>query len=176
MADARPIIVTATLPPELAAVANRLRRAHFPPDRNYLDAHLTLFHAIPPSCGDELRRLLAELAANEGPVPGEVVGVMSLGRGTAIRLESPELLDLRDRIADRFAGCLTAQDDHRPRLHVTVQNKITSQEARDLQAQLGAQIMPGPIRFPALEMYFYDGGPWEVAGKWPFRGKGRNRH
>ena len=47
--------------------ADGLRRAHYPPERNRLRAHVTLFHALPPSAEDEIVRLLGELAA--GPPP-----------------------------------------------------------------------------------------------------------
>jgi hypothetical protein len=37
-----PLIVTAELPPDLQAWATSLRQRHFPPERNYLAAHVTL--------------------------------------------------------------------------------------------------------------------------------------
>nr|WP_066557608.1 2'-5' RNA ligase family protein [Croceicoccus bisphenolivorans] len=171
----RPIIVTAALPPALFAMANRLRQAHFPPERNHLAAHVTLFHAIAPSCEAELRRLLADIARDCPPPEAILTGVTSLGRGTALAIDSGALLAIRDRIADRFAGTLTAQDMHRPRLHVTIQNKVAPPEARRLQAQLADTIAPQIFAFPALEMHFYDGGPWEFAGRWPFRASGSHR-
>ncbi|WP_144095203.1 2'-5' RNA ligase family protein [Croceicoccus sediminis] len=169
--NTRPIIITATLPPDLFAFADRLRQAHFPPERNFLSAHLTLFHAIPPSCEGEVRRVIADLTGEFAPPPARLLGIRSLGRGTALDIESRDLLNLRDMIANRFAGSLTAQDDHRPKLHVTVQNKVSPQEAKALQAQLAPQVRARDFAFPGLEMHFYDGGPWEEAGRWKFRGK-----
>ena len=57
-----PLILTAELPPELHRRYTDLRTRHFPPERNYLEAHVTLFHAIPAHYGDEVRRYLARLA------------------------------------------------------------------------------------------------------------------
>ncbi|WP_347303594.1 2'-5' RNA ligase family protein [Croceibacterium sp. TMG7-5b_MA50] len=166
---ASPLILTAELPPALQARMDALRRAHFPPERNHLSAHVTLFHALPPSALGELREVLARIAA--GPAPaGQVEGVMSLGRGTAIRLASPALLALRDDLADRFHTLLTAQDRHRPRLHVTVQNKVTADAARALQAQLSSQIGPEPFRFAALALHAYERGPWRHLRSFSFRG------
>lgn len=170
--NTRPIIVTATLPPDLSAYADRLRKAHFPPERNFLSAHVTLFHAIPPSCEAELRGLLADLTREFAPPPARLLGIRTLGRGTALDIESPALLAVRDLVADRFAGSLTVQDDHRLRLHVTVQNKVAPEEAKALQAELASQVHPRDFTFAGLEMHFYDGGPWEEAGRWKFRGKG----
>ena len=44
-----PLIVTAELPADVMAWADGLRRAHFPPERNQVRAHVTLFHALPPA-------------------------------------------------------------------------------------------------------------------------------
>ena len=172
--DLAPFIVTAELPADLAKWATNLRDAHFPPERNYLKAHVTLFHALPYFCADEIRSGLAQEVAEEAPVEGELVGLMSLGGGTALKLSSPAMLELRDRLADRFHGLLTSQDSHRPRLHVTIQNKVTSKEAKALQAQLEPHIMPRQFSFSGLGLHIYRGGPWEHVRNFPFRGKARS--
>lgn len=166
-----PLILTAMLPAELHRRFTDLRREHFPPERNYLDAHVTLFHALPAHCEAEARRYLAQLAGEHAPIAGRIEGLMPLGGGTAIRLSSPGLLELRDRIADRFHGLLTAQDNHRPRLHVTIQNKVTAKEAKALQAALAGTIQPAAFTFRGLALYRYLGGPWELIREFVFRGK-----
>lgn len=168
-----PIVVTAALPGEIFAFADGLRRDHFPPERNVLPAHLTLFHAIAPSCEGELRGLLADLAGEYGPLHARLAAVIGLGRGTALAVEAPMLLEVRARIAERFAGTLTAQDDHRPRLHVTVQNKVAPDKARQLQGELRETFVSRDFAIPAIEAHYYRGGPWEAAGRWPFRGANR---
>ena len=166
-----PLILTAELPADLHGRFTDLRAEHFPPERNYLEAHVTLFHALPAQCEDEVRRYLARLVGETAPVEGRVEGLMSLGGGTAIKLVSPDMLDLRDRIADHFHGMLTNQDQHRPRLHVTIQNKVTSKEAKALQAQLSGVIQPRDFTFRGLALYAYRGGPWEFLRRFAFRGK-----
>ena len=166
-----PFILTAELPSDLHRRFTDLRTAHFPPERNYLEAHVTLFHALPAQCGEELRRYLARLAGEIEPVVGRVEGLMPLGGGTAIKLSSPDMLLLRDEIADHFRGMLTSQDQHRPRLHVTIQNKVTAKEAKALQAQLAGTIEPRDFAFPGLALYIYRGGPWEFVRRFAFRGK-----
>jgi hypothetical protein len=166
-----PFIVTAELPADVFAWADTLRRAHFPPERNHLAAHVTLFHAFAPSLRGELRPLLAEIAARHAPPQARISGLMNLGRGTAIALESGGMLALRAAIADHFHGALTAQDQHAPRLHITVQNKVTPAEARALQAEMAPVLQPRSFAFTGLALHIYRGGPWEAAGKWSFRGK-----
>jgi hypothetical protein len=167
----RPFIVTAELPAGVLAWADGLRRAHFPPERNHLAAHVTLFHAFAPSLREELRPLLARLAGEIGPIPAQVAGLMNLGRGTAIALESPGMLALRARIADHFHGALTAQDQHPPRLHITIQNKVTVPEARALQQALEELVPERRFTFAGLGLHRYIGPEWEPVGCWSFRGR-----
>lgn len=168
-----PFIVTAGLPPDIFAWADRLRRLHYPPERNHLHAHVTLFHALAPSLFEELKVVLPECAREYASPVGRVSGLMDLGKGTAIALESPQLLAIRAAIADRFHGALTAQDQHSPRLHITVQNKVTTQQARALQIDLADKVTGRDFAFPALELHIYRAGPWEFVKRWPFRGKVR---
>ncbi len=166
-----PLIVTAELPGDLHRWATNLRRAYFPPERNYLEAHVTLFHALPPQIEDELRALLAQLAGERAPLPARLEGIMNLGRGTALRLASPALLDLRSLIAERFHGMLSAQDSHAPRLHVTIQNKVTPEEAKALQVELTGSVIPRAFALTGLALHRYLGGPWETVRRFAFRGK-----
>src|SRR3546814_10376306 len=62
-----PIIATATMGAADQRHFDALRAAHFPPERNHLAAHITLFHQLPPSCLDELDRLFRRIAADTPP-------------------------------------------------------------------------------------------------------------
>jgi len=173
----QPFILTAVLPPDLQGFAEGLRRAHFPPERNHLHAHVTLFHAFAPTLLEELCEYVPKVAAGFAAPQGAVRGVMDLGKGTAIALEAPELLRMRALIAEHFRGSLTAQDLHEPRPHITIQNKVTKEEARALQAGLDPVLAPwiakGRFAFPALALHRYCGGPWEHIKTSAFRGRER---
>jgi hypothetical protein len=166
-----PIIVTALMGAEDFAWANALRQRHFPPERNYLDAHITLFHHLPPACEREIALALAQLAAEYPPPGARLSAVMHLGKGVAYRIESPELLAMRDDLAERFRGLLTPQDQARPRMHVTVQNKVTPRESKALHAELSATFEPRPFGIAGLGSFYYRGGPWEAIGRHIFRGR-----
>lgn len=171
---AAPLIVTADLPPPLQSRCDGLRKAHFPPERNYLSAHVTLFHALPPFVEAEAHGFLSHLAAATPPPPARLARIMDLGGGTALAIECEEMLVLRAQIAGRFHGLLTAQDQqHRPRLHVTVQNKVPRAEAKALQARLEATFRPEAFAFAGLSLHRYRGGPWETVSRWRFRGTAR---
>ena len=167
---AAPLIVTAELPSDLAAWTERLRRAHYPADRNRVAAHVTLFRAMPPSCEDELRDVLAAVAREQGPVPARLDGLMPLGHGTALGISSPAMLDLRAEVTGHFRGLLPPHDAPAPRLHVTIQNKVIEREARALQAELARTLEPRDFRFAGLALHRYCEGPWDFLKRWSFRG------
>lgn len=164
-----PIIVTVLLGPADFRWADDLRRAHFPPGRNQVPAHITLFHHLPPSVLPELAVRLKRLAA--GPAPAAIIAdILHLGRGVACRVESDGLMAIRDDMADAFAGLLTPQDRARPRLHITIQNKVTAREAQALHDALRADFRPRPLAIAGLAAWHYRDGPWSPAVKALFRG------
>jgi len=169
-AGAAPIIVTATMGAADQRFFDTLRAAHFPPERNYLTAHITLFHQLPPSCLAELDRLIRRIAADTPPPVARLRELYSLGKGVAYRIDSPDLLAIRERIAEHFTGMLTAQDQGTPRLHITVQNKVAPNEARALLAELAADFQPRALTITGLAAHHYRGGPWEAAFARNFRG------
>lgn len=169
-AGAVPIIVTATMGAADQRYFDALRAAHFPPDRNHLKAHITLFHQLPPSSLDELERLVRRIAADTPPPTAHLREACSLGQGTAFRVESADLLAIRARIADHFAGMLSAQDRGTPRLHITVQNRVAPREAKALLAELAADFQARALKIDGLAAHHYLGGPWQLAFARNFRG------
>ena len=167
-----PLLVTAELPRNVFAWAEGLRCKHFPPERNKVRAHVTLFHALPPSVEDEVRRMLAYLS-RAPPPPARITGIMPLGGGTAFEIASPALQALHAEMVERLQGVLSAQDRGRPKLHVTVQNKVPPAEAKALQAALADAWRPDEFAFAGLSLHRYLGGLWKDAGTWPFRGPRR---
>jgi 2'-5' RNA ligase superfamily len=165
-----PIIITAEMGKTDQAWANGLRRAHYPPERNFLDAHITLFHHLPPSHLPEIKSRLAAFASECPPPMAHRTEVMMLGRGVAYRIDSPELLSIRDELAHDFRGLLIPQDQARPRLHITVQNKVEPTTAKALHTQLSATFKPRPLAISGLAAHYYRDGPWEQIASWKFRG------
>lgn len=165
-----PIIITADMGKIDQAWANGLRRAHFPPERNYLDAHITLFHHLPPGHLAEIKTRLSALVAAYPAPTAFLSEVMLMGNGVAYRIESPELLSMRVELAEAFYGLLTPQDMARPRLHITVQNKVEPAVAKALFAELAGSFRPRPLRLSGLSAHHYMGGPWQEIASWSFRG------
>jgi hypothetical protein len=96
--------------------------------------------------------------------------VIDLGAGTALRVESEELEDLRHDLAEAFKGLLTPQDMAPWRPHVTIQNKVEPRHAKRLQAELRATFELRPLHIRGLATWRYLGGPWEPVKTHMFRG------
>src|SRR5687768_12558573 len=144
-----PVIVTALFGAGDDGWIQMLRRTHYPPELNRVPAHLTLFRHLPPSLERELAARIG--AAVAGPPPrAEIAGILDLGEGTALRVESPDLEAIRDELAEAFHGLLMPQDQAAWRPHITIQNKVKPGEARRLQQQLRATFEPRPLAIRAL--------------------------
>ncbi|MEO5938722.1 MAG: 2'-5' RNA ligase family protein [Sphingomonas sp.] len=160
MTGSAPIIVTAMLGATDQAWFDRQRRAHFPPERNFLSAHLTMFHHLPPSLEAEVRHRLGE-AAREGPPTARIAGLISLGRGVAYRIDSADLEAVRAHLADIWQPVLTPQDRAGWRPHVTIQNKVDPANARALLTKLDTDFRPRSLAIMGYATWWYRGGPWE---------------
>jgi 2'-5' RNA ligase len=163
-------IVTLRLDDESFAAFDALRRRHFPAERNFLAAHVTLFHQLPEDDDAAVPPMLANAAAATAAFPLEFVGPRSLGRGVAFDVRSQALLRLRRRLADAFEPWLTRQDAQGFRPHVTVQNKATAEAARELLAVLTAATdTPRTGQAEGLLLWRYAGGPWDAVDAFAFR-------
>lgn len=162
--------MTAELDAQDFAWLDALRRRHFPAERNQLGAHLTIFHALPPSAEAEARHRLSQLTARRAP-RASVAGLMDLGGGVAFRIVSDELDALRAELRDAMLGLLSAQDSQGWRPHVTIQNKVAPKVARALLAELEQGFRPRPLAIAGLGLHRYLGGPWQRLGLYPFRGR-----
>ena len=164
----QPLIVTLTLDEASQQRFDDLRRRHFPPERNHLRAHLTLFHALPGELEQQVRSDLAR-AAERPPLTLRVTGLRSLGRGVAYALRSPELDALRQALAARWGPHLTNQDRQPHRPHVTVQNKVDPATARATLADLESGFAPYAVTGCGLALFRYLGPTWEPVVELPLQ-------
>ncbi len=154
---------------------DRLREEHFPRARNFIPAHLTLFHKLPGDREREVSQTLDDLCRQQPPFSLTAPGLIFMGRGVAYRLESPALQDVRRRLADERWPWLGDQDRRGFRPHVTVQNKVPPDEARALHRSLQATFAPFEVGAEGLLLWRYLGGPWEPVGAYDFGGQRETR-
>jgi hypothetical protein len=145
-----------------------LRRAHYPPERNYVPVHLTMLHALPPSVEAELRARLGRIVRRKPPA-ASIAGLMDLGGGVAFRVVSSDLDAIRDDLAKELHGMLGAQDSGGWRPHITIQNKVAPKVARALKDQLERTFQSRPLGITGLAIQRYLDGPWERLVAYSFR-------
>ena len=171
-----PLIITLKLDQASFAKLDLLRRTHFPPERNFIPAHITLFHALPGEQFESIVATLISICQQTEHFPIIVSQPRSLGRGVAITIESPALLRIRGQLADAWQGWLTPQDQQRYKPHLTIQNKVSSTAAQELLATLSASWQPLSAMSEGLSLWRYLGGPWGPAGEFEFAPPALNTH
>lgn len=171
--DSAPLILTLKLDETTFVALDQLRQQHFPPARNFLSAHVTLFHALPGEERQNIAEALRQLA-QATPEPKLVFpNLLFLGGGVAVVVESPELVKLRKQLATDWQVWLSRQDRQGYRPHVTIQNKVEASEARQLYAQLSEDWQPLYGHGEGILLWRYLGGPWQLEEEFCFRGRGR---
>lgn len=168
MTHAAPLILTLALDERSFAFFDEQRQRYFPPARNFIPAHLTLFHHLPGAHVESIQRYIEERCTELPPFPAEVTGLRSLGRGVAYTLQSETLRGLRESFVQEWAQWLTPQDRQKHQPHVTVQNNVEPQKARELLTELTESFQPFQAQATGLDLWWYRGGPWEKVRGFPF--------
>ncbi|AYD04751.1 2'-5' RNA ligase family protein [Neorhizobium sp. NCHU2750] len=168
MKTGHPLILTARIAEEDLEPFDRLRQAHFPSDRNFLRAHLTMFHRLPGEYEARIVNAL-NLAAERMPAStAEVSGVRHLGAGVAYMIACPALEAIRGALKSAFVSWLGSQDMQTWRPHITIQNKVPRAKADELHRDLCARFQPWSILIAGLDLWAYLGGPWQHLAFAPF--------
>lgn len=133
MPPQQPFVLTLRLDSAAEKLLTGLRTKYFPSHRNFLAAHITLFHALPAESQPHYARILNEITQS---TPSFTVGLKNpfmLGKkGVGINVASFKLREFHKELQSRFLDAkvvLTEQDERSLRAHVTVQNKVSLNEA-----------------------------------------------
>jgi hypothetical protein len=163
-----PLILTASIEANDRERFDHMRNQHFPPDRNFLKAHLTMFYRLPGEYRERLVIQLVKIASDADELAVDVVGIRHLGAGVAFSIESDVLAAIRAELKSVFIAWLGPQDMLPWRPHITVQNKVSKAAADRLHADLLTGFSPHSIRITGLDLWRYLGGPWEHDSFIPF--------
>jgi 2'-5' RNA ligase len=168
MDHAAPLILTLQFDERSFAFFDEQRRRCFPPERNFIPAHLTLFHNLPGEHLSTIEQDVKARASGRQSFMLDVTGLRSLGRGVAYTLESAELTDMRRALALQWNDWLKPQDRQNHQPHVTVQNKVDPTQARALLEQMSDSFQPFRAEAIGLELWWYRGGPWDRVRRFQF--------
>jgi 2'-5' RNA ligase len=158
-----PLILTLKLDPLTFEQVNTLRQQHFPPDRNWIPAHITLFHALPSQQISPISEKLQQVCAQIPPFQIHFADLRFLGKGVALECSSSFLNQLQQDLAQSWTDWLTAQDRQKYRPHITIQNKVLPEQARQLYEQMKQTWHSFNGWGEGLLLWYYRGGSWELA-------------
>ena len=161
MKTRNPLILTARIAESDLQPFDLLRQKHFPPDRSFLRAHLTMFHRLPGEYVAQLVERLQCAADGAQPITAEVSGLRNLGAGVAFTITSPQLHALRATLRSDFAQWLGSQDLRTWQPHITIQNKVSRSAADRLHRELIDGFQRRRIKIVGLDLWRYLNGPWE---------------
>lgn len=149
-----------------------LRRRWFPPLLLKVDAHITLFHALPESKLHEIKEDITSLAERTASfqIAARKDGIFEMGKGVGINVRIPrnretgidEAAAIRRSLRDKWAPLLSEQDRREKwRGHYTIMNKETDKETiegclNELKEQFEESI--GSVL--GLRLWRYDRGWW----------------
>ena len=117
---------------------------------------------------DEIEDDLKTVASRQYHFPLVFSSPRFLGRGTAVEIESTELISLRNKLANRWSEYLTNQDRQKFMPHITVQNKVEPEEARILFEGMKESWQTKRGTAIALQLWHYRNGPWQIANEFAF--------
>lgn len=144
-----------------------LRKTYFPPKLNRLDAHLTLFHALPGSkLNSDIIPVLRDIAGSTIPFRVFASTPFKLRRGIAIGVPKGSGGDdaraVHKLLKRRWLEFLSPQDAGGFATHYTIMNKVdTEKEVDDAFADVEQGWRPVNGEVLGLELWRYDRGGWD---------------
>ena len=147
-----------------------LRQRYFPPERNQVPAHLSLFHQLPGGDFDAVDRELDRVARSHSPVELRFNSVKPTGRGVMLAVQAPGIVTVRNRLTDAFRRDLTPQDRQPYYPHVMLMNKAEKIDAARALDEIQAGFVPWAGTGDRLILWRYLGGPWDEVASYPFLG------
>jgi hypothetical protein len=171
----QPFILTLRLDKVTEHLLTQLRTKYFPKHRNFLAAHITLFHALPASRQPDYAKILTDLTSRTAPFTIGIKNPFPLGqKGVGLNVSSFKLRNLHDEIlrAFREEGVeLTEQDQAKIKAHVTVQNKVGEEEARRTLEAVKREWNERGARAEGIVVWRYEvGGEWTWLKEYEFKG------
>jgi len=142
------------------------RRQYFPPRLNRLEAHLTLFHALPGSKLEEaIKPVLAEVCASTSPFPVLAAKPFRLNKGIAIGVPKTrggeDARKVHRELQEAWKEFLSRQDAGGFAAHYTIMNKMDDESAvQKAFSEVESQWNGCHGRAEGLSLFLYERGNW----------------
>ncbi len=164
-----PLILTVGIEETVQSFFNQKRKEYFPPEKNFIDAHLTLFHHLPDD-DTAIIRTIEDLCFEQKAIPLSITEIKNIGKGVVYKIESKELIQLHRKLQKKWMDYLTMQDRQGLWPHITIQNKVTAEEVKQTLQQLKEGFIPFDVTATGLTLWRYLNGPWQQYQHFPFGG------
>ncbi|KAI0204927.1 hypothetical protein F4808DRAFT_315231 [Astrocystis sublimbata] len=154
---------------------SELRRRYFPAHLLKVDAHITLFHALPHSSKSAVISDISSLCAATAPSSIRAAKPFRMGRGVGVHVTGLEPVgELCREMQTRWWEHLTQQDQRRFKGHYTLMNKVDDKETVEKcleELESGFEGCEG--RAIGLDLWRYDRGWWRHERDFEFKGTAR---
>jgi 2'-5' RNA ligase len=172
----QPLILSLRCDAATEKLLTSLRTKYFPSHRNFLAAHITLFHALPATSHELASDILARISSRESPFTIGVKSPFPLGKkGVGVHIASFKLCKLHEELLDLLTKegvQLTNQDRQKLRPHVTVQNKVSPEEAQKTLMKIKEEFKESAGKAEAFSLWRYEeGGQWTHLQEFAFSGR-----
>ena len=152
-----------------------LRTKYFPPRLNHLDAHLTLFHALPGSkLEGAIIPVLEDAAKSTAPFQIQAATPFRLKRGIAIGVPKPQggtrAKSIHSQLQNEWRGFLSDQDAGGFAAHYTIMNKVD--EAAEVDRafhEVESSWRPARGSIEGFQLWLYEKGRWVWQQDFPFQ-------
>ena len=171
--EASSYILTLQTTEELHISVNNLRQRYFPRKLNKIPAHLTLFHALPGSKLESIRKDPCEVAGSQTSFSLSTGNVKRLKRGVAIFANGTQSAEkLHGRLRDMWLDWLSEQDGGGFQGHWSVMNKVEDEEAvQRAEKEIAESFMGVKGEAQGLTLWKYEKGFWRFPEQYTFSRK-----
>ena len=151
-----PLILTLAMEEKAFQFFNSLRKIYFPLQENFIDAHLTIFHFLPNE--PVVINAIENICKEQKQFLLEVTEPAFTDNGVAYQIKCDELIQMHNVLQRQWHSFLIPQDMQILSPHVTVQNNVSSEEAKQLHQFLKDNFCGFKTTGIALQLWEYGGG------------------
>ena len=147
-----------------------LRKSYFPPGLFKVNAHVTLFHALPQSHLAAIEADISTIARYTIPFVIHAIQPHLLGiQGVVLHVQSKRATSIYNHLRDQWLRFLSRQDRiFKP--HYLVQNKVDKATAETTLEALRRKFLGSSGVVEGLSLHRHDRGFWRPYRSWSFQG------
>jgi len=163
-----PLTLTLAVEENAFEFFNALRKIYFPAGDDAMDAQLTLFHLLPNE--PAVIEAVASISKQQKPIALQVKEPVHVDNGVAYTIESAELMQLHENLKELWFSFLIPQDQQALWPHITVQDKASPSETKELLQFLNENFGSFQVRAMALQLWESHNGQRRLFRQFDFAG------